>query len=113
MSREVCGLSIADGNPMRSRWLSRRSRLRLQERMDPAGREEKEHAMKLSDLIELFTDEENAPGLSEARAHEREDTSSLADIARILRELDGQCELDREEHWLIASRRSPRQLQDS
>ncbi len=69
--------------------------------------------MKLSDLIELFTDEENAPGPSGAKAHEREDTSSLADIARILRELDGQYELDREEHWLIASRRSPRQLQDS
>jgi hypothetical protein len=56
--------------------------------------------MKLGDLIELFTDrEENAPGPGEARAgHAREDTSSLADIARILRELDGQYELDREEH---------------
>lgn len=56
--------------------------------------------MKLSDLIELFVDrEEGVPGPDEAgAAHEREDTSSLADIARILRELDGQYELDREEH---------------
>jgi hypothetical protein len=54
--------------------------------------------MKLSDLIELFVDrEENPPGPDEARAaHERGDTSSLADIARILRELDGQYDLDRE-----------------
>ncbi len=55
--------------------------------------------MKLSDLIELLVDqEEKAPEPSEAIAsHERKDTSSLADIARILRELDGQHELDHEE----------------
>jgi hypothetical protein len=54
--------------------------------------------MKLSDLIELFViDEENvrAPGEDEP-GRERRDTSSLADIARILRELDGQYELDQE-----------------
>ena len=55
--------------------------------------------MKLSDLIELFVDhEEDAPGPGEAKAaHDCEDTSSLADIARILRELDGQYALDHEE----------------
>lgn len=68
--------------------------------MDPQPDENKERVMKLSDLIELFVDhEEDAPGPGEAKAaHEREDTSSLADIARILRELDGQYELDHEEH---------------
>ncbi len=72
--------------------------------------------MKLSDLIELFVDrEEGVPGPDEARAaHEREDTSSLADIARILRELDGQYELNREEHYSSGRRHeSPRQLHDS
>jgi hypothetical protein len=56
--------------------------------------------MKLSDLIELFVDhEETAPGPDDARAaHEREDTSSLADIARVLRELDSQHGPDHEDH---------------
>jgi hypothetical protein len=58
----------------------------------------KEDAMKLSDLIELFViDGENAraPGENEP-GREHRDNSSLADIARILRELDGQYELDQE-----------------
>ena len=52
--------------------------------------------MRLSDLIELFVDhEENGRALGEDEpGRERRDTSSLADIARILRELDGQYELD-------------------
>lgn len=52
--------------------------------------------MKLSDLIELFVEpEDNAPGPGEVKAaRERRDTSSLADIARILRELDGRYEPD-------------------
>jgi hypothetical protein len=54
--------------------------------------------MKLSDLIELFVERDSdpprtaEPGLDDRR----KDTSSLADIARILRELDGQHETDRE-----------------
>jgi hypothetical protein len=50
--------------------------------------------MKLTDLIELFVDREITPPQSSEPAldGERKDTSSLADIARILRELDGQYE---------------------
>jgi hypothetical protein len=54
--------------------------------------------MKLSDLIELFVDHDDngrTPREPEP-GHEHGDTSSLADIARILRELDGQSELDQE-----------------
>ena len=54
--------------------------------------------MKLSDLIELFVDHgDNERIPVEAQSSwERRDTSSLADIARILRELDGQYDLDQE-----------------
>lgn len=54
--------------------------------------------MKLTDLIELFVDRESAPPQSSEGVLNaaREDTSSLADIARILRELDGQYGVDRE-----------------
>jgi len=54
--------------------------------------------MKLSDLIELFVEREVTPLQPvEVRLEgEHKDTSSLADIARILRELDGQYELDHE-----------------
>ncbi len=54
--------------------------------------------MKLTDLIVLFVDRENTPlPASESGLNgERRDTSSLADIARILRELDGQYAADRE-----------------
>ena len=54
--------------------------------------------MKLSDLIELFVEREVTPLQPvEVRLEgEHKDTSSLADIARILRELDGYCELDQE-----------------
>jgi hypothetical protein len=54
--------------------------------------------MKLADLIELFVEREsNTRRASEPSLDgERADTSSLADIARILRELDGQYEADRE-----------------
>jgi hypothetical protein len=54
--------------------------------------------MKLTDLIELFVEREIAPPRTSGPGldGERRDTSSLADIARILRELDGQYETDRE-----------------
>ncbi len=54
--------------------------------------------MRLQDLIELFVDDDAS---TERRPHddlltsERRDTSSLADIVRILRELDGQHETER------------------
>ena len=58
-----------------------------------------EGAMTLRELMELFVDHEDRPEPGEASAaDERRDTSSLADIARILRELDGRYGLDHEEH---------------
>lgn len=52
--------------------------------------------MRLHDLIELFLQDENSvePSHDEMIVREREDTSSLADIVRILRELDGQYETE-------------------
>ena len=52
--------------------------------------------MKLTDLIDLFVDREITPPRSGEPSPDgaRKDTSSLADIARILRELDGQYEVD-------------------
>jgi hypothetical protein len=54
--------------------------------------------MKLTDLIELFVEREIAPPRTSEPGldGERRDTSSLADIARILRELDGQYETERD-----------------
>jgi hypothetical protein len=61
--------------------------------------------MKLTDLIDLFVEREaTARRPNEVHSDEaRKDTSSLADIARILRELDGQYEIDHE-----APRQEPR-----
>ncbi len=63
--------------------------------------------MKLTDLIELFVDREsNLPRPVEPRLDgEREDTSSLADIARILRQLDGQYDVDQEPRRAAPPRR--------
>jgi hypothetical protein len=71
-----------------------------EEKIDRAGLKTHEDTMRLSDLIELFVDrEESAHAPREAdRGRELGDTSSLADIARILRELDGHYEPDRERH---------------
>jgi hypothetical protein len=48
--------------------------------------------MRLQDLIELFVDDADTEPRSadELVGSERRDTSSLAEIVRILRELDGQ-----------------------
>ena len=55
--------------------------------------------MKFSDLIELFVErDEPRPATNDDLLEAaREDHSSLADIARIVRELDGQYEFDRVE----------------
>ena len=59
--------------------------------------------MRLQDLIELFFDDDDGERrshdelvTSERRDTSSTDTSSLADIVRILRELDGQHGTDRE-----------------
>ena len=59
--------------------------------------------MRLQDLIELFFDDDDRERrsqdelvASERRDASSTDTSSLADIVRILRELDGQHGTDRE-----------------
>ena len=68
--------------------------------------------MKLTDLIDLFVDREIAPPPSSASSvnGERRDTSSLADIARILRELDGQYQADGEASGTGEPRRDERLL---
>jgi hypothetical protein len=62
-----------------------------------------EAVMRLQDLFELFLDDDDreyrshdALVVSERRDTSSTDTSSLADIVRILRELDGQHGTDRE-----------------
>ncbi len=55
--------------------------------------------MKLRDLIELFSlDDAEGTGVRSEEGQDRagRDTSSLAEIARILRELDGQYDVDSE-----------------
>jgi hypothetical protein len=54
--------------------------------------------MRLHDLVELFLDDDENERRSNARklARDRKDTSSLADIARILHNLDRQDEKERE-----------------
>jgi hypothetical protein len=78
----------------------------------PACKTRQEAPMKLTDLIDMFVDREIAPPPSSASSlnGERTDTSSLADIARILRELDGQYEADREAGGTGEPRRDERLL---
>jgi len=53
--------------------------------------------MKLQDLIELFLDDDHTGrGSHQPVVEAHRDNSSLADIVRILRELDGQHATDRE-----------------
>lgn len=54
--------------------------------------------MRLQDLIDLFLEDEDGVErpYDDVVAREREDTSSVADIVRILRELDGQYDTERD-----------------
>jgi hypothetical protein len=67
-------------------------------RVDQTGCLMREATMRPQDLIDLFLEDEDGVErpYDDDVAREREDTSSVADIVRILRELDGQYDTERD-----------------